>query len=85
MGVSLVTEKDYEHLLNIETQGTDKYHTSHLYHRYEPTPYEVLNFLFENYTLNQNDHVVDYGCGKGRLNFYIHHFFQIPVTGIEMN
>lgn len=78
-------EIDYETLLNIETQGTDKYHTSHLYHRYEPTPYEVLNLLFKHYTLKPTDHVVDYGCGKGRLNFYIHYHFQVPVTGIEMN
>lgn len=29
-----MNEKDYETLLNIETSGVDKYHTSHLYHRY---------------------------------------------------
>lgn len=80
-----MTEKDYETLLNIETGGTDKYHTSHLYHRYEPTPYEVLHHLFEHYELKPSDHVVDYGCGKGRLNFYIHHYFHARVTGIEMN
>ncbi|MDO5794123.1 MAG: methyltransferase [Turicibacter sp.] len=80
-----MTEKDYETLLNIETGGTDKYHTSHLYHRYEPTPYEFLHYLFENYELKSSDHIVDYGCGKGRLNFYIHHYFHAHVTGIEMN
>ena len=49
-----MNEKDYETLLlNIETSGVDKYHTSHLYHRYEPTPYEMLNYLFEQYRSNQ--------------------------------
>lgn len=80
-----MTEKDYELLLNIETDGTDKYHTSHLYHRYEPTPYDMLNHLFQSYTLSEGDYVVDYGCGKGRLNFYIQHYFHAHVTGIEMN
>ena len=55
-----MTEKDYETLLNIETGGTDKYHTSHLYHRYEPTPYEVLHHLFEHYEIKPSD-------SRGRL------------------
>lgn len=80
-----MNEKDYETLLNIETSGVDKYHTSHLYHRYEPTPYEMLNYLFEQYQLKSTDHVVDYGCGKGRLNFYIQHYFHAHVIGIELN
>ena len=29
--------------------------------------------------------MVDFGCGKGRLNFYIHYFFHATVVGIEMN
>ncbi|MDE5978187.1 MAG: SAM-dependent methyltransferase, partial [Turicibacter sp.] len=60
-------------------------HTSHLYHRYEPTPYRMLNDLFEHYQLKPTDFIVDYGCGKGRLNFYIQHYFHAHVTGIEMN
>ena len=80
-----MNEKDYEALLNIETSGEDKYHTSFHYHRYEPTPYQVLETLFDVYPLDQTDSVIDYGCGKGRLNFFIHHRFGCVVTGIEMN
>lgn len=80
-----MNEKDYEVLLNIETSGEDKYHTSFHYHRYEPTPYPVLETLFDAYSLNETDSVIDYGCGKGRLNFFINHRFGCMVTGIEMN
>ena len=80
-----MNEKKYETLLNIQTSGEDKYHTSAKYHRYEPTPYDVLETLFNHYQLTKDDHIVDFGCGKGRLNFYIHHQFQAYVTGIEMN
>ena len=76
-----MNEKKYETLLNIQTSGEDKYHTSAKYHRYEPTPYDVLETLFNHYQLTKNDHIVDFGCGKGRLNFYIHH--QIPIKRRE--
>ena len=51
----------------IQTDGKDTYYC----HRYEPTPYEVLDELFTFYTPNKTDVFVDYGCGMGRLNFYI--------------
>lgn len=79
-------EKDYEKLLHINTEGHQQgFHKSLHYHRYEPTPYAYLELLFSEYTLRSSDHVVDFGCGKGRLNFFIHHFFQAAVTGIEFN
>lgn len=78
-------EKEYETLLNIQTSGEDKYHTSFHYHRYEPTPYVVLEKLFQTYPLHKTDSVIDYGCGKGRLNFFIHYKYGASVTGIEMN
>ena len=65
----------------IQTDGTDTFHR----HRYEPTPYEVLDELFLYYTPTPDDHIVDYGCGLGRLNFYIEHRFSLPSTGIEFS
>lgn len=79
-------EKDYDKLLNIETEGDQKgFNESFHYHRYEPTPYRALEILFNHYELNSNDRIVDFGCGKGRLNFYINHLFNSTVIGIEMN
>jgi hypothetical protein len=81
-----MNEQYYEKLLNIQTLGEQKiFNESIHYNRYEPTAYSALNVLSKNYTFTETDSVVDFGCGKGRLNFYIGHFFQSTVTGIEMN
>lgn len=79
-------EQDYEKLLNIKTSGDQKvlYESLH-YNRYEPTSYEALEILTEQYNFTVGDSVVDFGCGKGRINFYLNHFFYSTVTGIEMN
>lgn len=79
-------EQYYENLLNIKTIGDQKWNDKTLhYHPYEPTLYSALETLFNNYELSSQDHVIDFGCGKGRLNFYINHFYKSYVTGIEMN
>ncbi|WP_064094007.1 methyltransferase [Rossellomorea aquimaris] len=81
-----MSEHYYDDLLNIKT-GKDKMavHRSIHYHRYEPTPYHALKALFQQYELKSSDRVVDFGCGKGRLNFLIHYLFHSTVVGIEMN
>ncbi|WP_342507478.1 class I SAM-dependent methyltransferase [Sporosarcina sp. FSL K6-2383] len=79
-------DKDYDRLLRIKTGGTREWQTqSSHYNRYEATPYVALDELFREYTLKRTDGVVDFGCGKGRLAFYLHHHFQVSVTGIEMS
>lgn len=80
-------EYNFDKLLGIRTGAEKKiqFPDSIQYNPYEPTPYSSLEVLFGHYHLNERDHVVDYGCGKGRMNFYIHHFYQAHVTGIEMD
>ncbi|HHU78001.1 MAG: SAM-dependent methyltransferase [Caldicoprobacterales bacterium] len=80
-----MSEDMYDKLLRIATTGIGEwiYSTIH-YNRYEATPYEALNLLFEEYTLSRNDKLVDFGCGRGRVAFYIHNRFNIPVTGVEV-
>lgn len=81
-----MTEQEYDRQLNITTAGNQQGFTDSLHHhRYEPTPYELLDRLFQNYSLSPGDRLVDVGCGKGRLNFYIHHRFGAESAGIEMN
>ncbi|PAE24923.1 SAM-dependent methyltransferase [Bacillus sp. 7894-2] len=78
--------KDFDDWLNIHTHGDQKgFHKSFHYHRYEPTPYEGLEKLFSEYTLKSSDRLVDFGCGKGRLPFYIHHTFRVSAAGVEMS
>lgn len=79
-------ERAYDELLNIKTAGDQRgFNDSFHYHRYEPTPYRALDMLFKQYELKSSDSVVDFGCGKGRLNFYLHYLFHTSVVGIEMN
>lgn len=79
-------DKDYDRLLRIRTAGTREWlnQSSH-YNRYEATPYLALDELFSDYELKRTDGVVDFGCGKGRLAFYLHNRFRVSVTGIEMS
>ncbi|MCH5265215.1 MAG: class I SAM-dependent methyltransferase [Lachnospiraceae bacterium] len=65
----------------IQTDGKDTYH----FHRYEPTPYEVLERLFNVYIPSSSDVAVDFGCGLGRLNFYLEHRFGLRSVGVEMS
>ncbi|WP_404450629.1 SAM-dependent methyltransferase [Virgibacillus necropolis] len=76
----------YDKLLNIHTGGYQKEsHKSFHYHPYEPTQYSALEVLFSNYELKSSDRLVDFGCGKGRLNFYVNYFYDASVVGIEMD
>lgn len=79
-------KEHYDKLLHITTGGKQEFPSGfHYYHRYEPTPYTALEQLFEQYQLQTSDHLVDFGCGKGRLNFFVHYLFQPSVVGVEMN
>lgn len=65
----------------IQTDGKDTFHK----HRYEPTPYSVLDTLFASYSPRKNDRFVDYGCGLGRLNFYLENKYSLYSTGVELS
>ncbi len=79
-------EKKFDQALNIWTEGLREWRDPSVqYNRYEATPYKALEHFFNHYKLRPSDHVVDFGSGRGRVAFYIHHRFQIPVTGIEVN
>lgn len=80
-------EREIDRLFGIRTVGIrewDRHHDQH-YNRYEATPYNALDRLFEQYQFDDDDCVVDFGCGEGRVAFYIHHHFNIQVTGVEAN
>jgi hypothetical protein len=55
------------------------------YNPYEPTSYEALEAFLEHYPINENDVFVDFGSGKGRTNFFLHHFTGATAKGIEMD
>ena len=79
-------DRQYDELLGIETTGNQRgFNESLHFHRYEATPYALLDRLFAVYPLKPDDRLIDFGCGKGRLNFYAHHLFGTSGVGVEMN
>lgn len=81
-----MNEKDRDKLLGIRTTNlVEEPNQSTHYSHYEATPYSVLDKLFDAYELTKSDEFVDFGCGKGRIMFYVHNRFGAAVKGIEMN
>jgi len=81
-----VGERKQDQALHIRTVGLREWgKDGSSYNRYEATPYTALDKLFETYKLTENDRLVDFGSGRGRVAFYIHNRFGIPITGIEAN
>ena len=79
-------DKECDRLLRIKTVGMREWlHQSSHYNRYEATPYKALDEFFQAYELKNTDRLVDFGCGKGRLPFYVHNRCGVSVTGIEMS
>ena len=79
-------ERVYEQKLYVKTIGLREWRKNQeQYNRYEATPYAALEKLCQHYKIKPDDHVVDFGCGRGRVSFYIHYHYNVPVTGVENN
>lgn len=79
-----LSEKKFDRNLHIRTVGLREWgKEANKYNRYEATPYAALEQLCETYSFNEGDQLIDFGCGRGRVAFYIHDRFNIPVTGVE--
>ncbi|MDF2804883.1 MAG: Methyltransferase domain [Anaerocolumna sp.] len=69
--------------LRIQTAGRDDYYEDEYHHAYEPTPYVVLQKLVESGYISKENTVIDYGCGKGRVDFYLASQIGCRSIGIE--
>ena len=76
-------ESAWDKLLQIKTTGRDDTNADQYRHPYEPTPYCVLERLASSGLLGKDDVVLDYGCGKGRVGFFLSHQMKIHTIGIE--
>ncbi|HZJ87013.1 MAG TPA: SAM-dependent methyltransferase [Erysipelothrix sp.] len=76
-------ELDYDKKLKIRSIGIREWKDELHYNRCEPTPYIALDTLFKHYTPLKDAQLVDFGCGRGRVAFYIHERFDIDTTGVE--
>jgi len=76
-------ENTWDTLLQINTTGRDDTNADEYHHPYEPTPYSVLERLAASGFFRKGDVVLDYGCGKGRVGFFLSYQTNAKVIGIE--
>jgi SAM-dependent methyltransferase len=76
-------EKDWDNRLQIRTTGRDDSAADEYRYPYEPTPYPVLELLADSGLICPGDVVLDYGCGKGRVDFFLSHRNRAHAIGIE--
>lgn len=69
--------------LNIQTCGNDDSKADAYRYPYEPTPYCVLERLADSGFLDEKSHLLDYGCGKGRVGLYLHHVLGCKADGVD--
>ncbi len=79
------TENDWDKLLHIKTTGRDDTISDFTRYPYEPTDYDVLEQLAYSGYIRKNNTVVDYGCGKGRVSFFLSSQIKCHTIGIEYN
>ena len=76
-------EHNWDKLLQISSIGRDESNADAYHHPYEPTPYCVLERLAESGFFGGEDVVLDYGCGKGRVGFFLSYRTKVRTIGIE--
>ena len=76
-------ENTWDKLLQVKTTGRDDSKAGHDYYPYEPTPYPVLERLANRGLIRKKDVVLDYGCGKGRVDFFLSYQTKANTIGIE--
>lgn len=78
-----MTELQWDRLLGIRTTGRDDSHSDQYRYPYEPTPYSVLERLAEADYIGKKNVLLDYGCGKGRVSFFLSYQCRCKSVGIE--
>lgn len=76
-------EEKWDRLLRIRTTGRDDSHADQYRYPYEPTPYSVLERLAQSGRIWKKQVLLDYGCGKGRVDFFLAYQAGCRSIGIE--
>ena len=76
-------ERKWDAFLRIDSGGRDESHADEYHHPYEPTPYCVLERLADSGFFGKENTVLDYGCGKGRVGFFLSYRTQAKTVARE--
>lgn len=78
-----ISETKWDKFLNIRTSGRDDSNSDQYHYPYEPTPYPVLERLANTGLIRKGNTLLDYGCGKGRVDFFLSYQTRCNSVGIE--
>ena len=76
-------EDRWDKALKIKTTGRDDSQADQYYYPYEPTPYSVLERVANTGLIRKGNTLLDYGCGKGRVDFFLSWQTRCCSIGIE--
>lgn len=76
-------ESSWDTTLQIRTSGRDDLNSDEYRFPYEPTPYCILERMVGSGFFSQDHMVLDYGCGKGRVGFFLAYRAKAKTIGIE--
>ena len=76
-------EDKWDRLLQIRTTGRDDTGADQYRYPYEPTPYPVLERLANSGYIRKGNMLLDYGCGKGRVDFFLSWQLRCRTIGVE--
>lgn len=78
-------EVELDRFLKIKTNGRDDSVSTPSNYPYEATPYCVLQTLANSGYLSKRDKIIDFGCGKGRVDFYLAYSVKAKMIGVEFD
>lgn len=73
----------WDRKLNIDTNVPDFGEEDYQNYGYDPTPYIVLEELIKTGYITKGDVLIDYGCGKGRVEFFLNNQIGCKTIGID--
>ena len=76
-------ENRWDKLLQIHTMGRDDSRSDLYRYPYEPTPYCVLERMANTGMIRKGNTLLDYGCGKGRVDFFLSAQTRCQSIGVE--
>ena len=76
-------EQNWDRLLHVHTTGRDDSRSDQYRYPYEPTPYSVLERLVNTGMIRKENTLLDYGCGKGRADFFLTYQTRCHSIGVE--
>ena len=81
----MTIDSEWDNNLGIRTTGRDDSIADLVRFPYEPTDYCVLERLANSGYFTKRNTLLDYGCGKGRVDFFLAYQTKCQAIGIEYN